>query len=216
MALILLAVISALAAVFFRLKTLKGGFKRPSKPEMIMLAAAAAAVSVFFALYKLGAGQAAAPAASAMYFFAYNFAGKETGKNMIIFEIIFILAVLSAQLAPAAAIKPAVMPVSFLAAAFIGSAVYKDARNRSVNVFTEFMTLFLFMLVTYGVFLFNLAMPVAMACAAITAVFYNIAEKKDAGYIADEKRAETVLIVLFPAMMAQCFIAVMIFKNPLL
>lgn len=216
MAVILLAVVSALAAAAFRAGMIRARFGRPLKPEIIMLAAALAAACVFFALHKLGAGQAAAPTAMAAYFFAYNFSKAETDKNIIIFEVIFILAVVSAQMAPASAIKPAVVPVSFLAAAFTGSAVYKDIRNNSANIFTEFLNLFLPMLVTYGVFLSNLPLPASMACAAIAAVFYNIAAEKDAGYFAEGKRAETAMIVLFPALMAQCFIVILIFKNPLL
>jgi hypothetical protein len=215
-AIILLAAISALTTVFFRLKTLKDGFKRPSRPEIVMLAAAPAAACVFFAMYKLGAGQAAAPAASALYFFAYNFSRNDGNKTVIIFETLFILAIVSAAIAPAAAIKPAAVPVSFLAAAFAGSAVYKNICNKSVNIFTEFLNLFLLMLVTYGVFLSNLPVPASITCAAITAVFYNIAKEKDADYFADEKREETAMLVVFSAMMAQCFIIILIFRNPLL
>jgi hypothetical protein len=212
---VILAVICAAAAVAANLGVLKDRVKKPGKGEIIMLVSAAVSCAGCIIFHYIGFGFAAAGAAF-FYFFMFNYYYGNAERELVTAEFFFILALLSAAIAPATVLKPVYLPVSFLAVVFIGPAFYKFVARRSANISTVFFTLFLHVLLVYEFFFSELPHAAAsLSCAALAAVFYNFDRDKDVSYYLEGKRLDDFLLAGLPAFFVQCFILVFIIKNPI-
>lgn len=147
---------------------------------------------------------------------AFNILYGNVNSNLLIYEAVSILAFFAFFVTGFRAFSVFFMPVSFIMLFLCSANFYRYLKSGDKGILLPFFTLLFFTLSFNFLFFENLInLQGRIFLILLLICLFSVEKDKNIAYSIEDEKLKRYISIILPLLLIQCFIAVLIFKNPI-